>query len=162
MISAIPIPGAIHQYAGESKTARRLKILGGIGFGLLVVGAAMEGDKENSKLEDFNIIPIDGTDYYQIPVSSNSTTLNGETSTTIEYSLKKVEVNKDRGNGLVLLLGAGILLGNYIYDYYYGIQVIESKRDKVRYKYGKTIDFTFRPSYNPLTRESKINFTYGF
>jgi hypothetical protein len=148
MLSAIPIPGAIHQYAGEPKISRRLRVLGVVGFGLLVAGASMQGDDLNDKdSNSYSRLTDGGIDYYKIPVYSASTTVDGVTSTELKYKLMKVE-EKKTGNKSIQLLGACILIANFAYDYYFGIKAIEDKRDRVRYKYGKSIDFGLKPQFN--------------
>ena len=157
MLSAVPIPGSIHEYAGESKTARRLRMLGAVGFGLVIAGASMETTKSvDSEFESLSLLPEGGVDYYQIPVSSTSVTVEGITTTTVEYKLKKVE-NEGKGNGLVILMGAGLLVANYAYDYYYGLKTIERKRNLIRFKYGKLIDLGFKPKYSPLNQAASIS-----
>ena len=64
-----------------------------------------------------------------------------------------------KGNGLVML-GVGILIADYIYDYTYGIKIIENKRDKARYKYGKKLDFSFNPTYD--LKSKSIGIKLGF
>ncbi len=148
MLSAIPIPGAIHQYAGEPKIARRLRAFGAVGFGLLIAGASMEGDDLNDKdFNNYHMLTDGGVDYYKIPIYSVSTTVDGVTSTELKYKLKKVE-EKETGNKLIQFLGVGILIANFAYDYYFGIKIIEDKRDRVRYKYGKSVDFGLIPQFN--------------
>ena len=93
--------------------------------------------------------------YQMIPV--------GSVGTDIEY--KYVELNKttkSSGATLLIPLGISVLIADYLYDYIHGINTIENKRDRVRFKYGKKIDFSFEPTYNINTRMAGINLSYQF
>ena len=98
-----------------------------------------------------------GTDnekrYQKIPI--------GETGGEIDY--KYVELGKKySGASFLIPLGIGVLIGDYLYDYIHGIRTIESKRDKVRFKYGKKLDFSFTPTYDLKNKTAGISFTYNF
>ena len=162
MLSAVPIPGSIHEYAGEIKTSRRLRLLGAFGLGLVLVGVSMKNTEINDKdFEGFSTLSVGNSDYYQVPVSSTAVTVDGVTTTSVEYKLKRIE-KEYRGNALVVLIGAGLLIANYAYDYYYGIRVIERKRDMVRFKYGKSIDLGFKPIYNPINNSGSFTLFCDF
>ena len=158
MLSAIPIPGAIHKYAGEDKTAKCMRWIGLSGLALVIAGATMDG-KDQAKEENlsYDQILIDGINYYQIPVSSTS--IDG--TTTVDYKLKAVK-EREKGNATVIVLGIGVLVVNYMYDYLHGIQVIEEKRDRVRFKYGKSLDFGLYPGYDHRNQTASINLYCDF
>ena len=85
---------------------------------------------------DFDVLVINAGDsgkerrYEKIPVS-----LEGETP---KYRLR--ELRRDGGAGVPLVaLGVLTIAGSMIYDFLHGIQVIETKRDRVRFKYGKRL-----------------------
>ena len=40
----------------------------------------------------------------------------------------------------------GVLIGDFIFDRLKGLHLIEKKRNKVRYKYGQQLKFTYKPS----------------
>ena len=68
--------------------------------------------------------------YEKIPVS-----LEGETP---KYRLR--ELRRDGGaGGALVALGVITIAGSVIYDFLHGIQVIETKRDRVRFKYGQRL-----------------------
>ena len=52
-------------------------------------------------------------------------------------NLKEVRKESSGKGGGLVALGALIILGDFIYDRFKGIYLIEQKRDNVRYKYGK-------------------------
>ncbi len=85
----------------------------------------------------------------------------GETGGVIDYKYVELE-KKYSGASFLIPLGIGVLIGDYLYDYIHGIRTIESKRDKVRFKYGKTLDFSFTPTYDLKNKTAGINFTYDF
>ena len=39
----------------------------------------------------------------------------------------------------MIALGVAIIVYDFVYDFVHGIQVIEEKRDRVRFKYGKQL-----------------------
>ena len=82
LLSAIPIPGTIHEYAGEIKTAKKLRwvALGGIASILFGLSSSINGNWEESPYEIY--ILNEGQDneirYEMIPTGSigNSQTYN--------------------------------------------------------------------------------------
>ena len=91
---------------------------------------------------NIHIIHNQGTDderrYERIPV-----TMEGD---IIHYQLKEIHKQGSRGGGLIAL-GIAIIVGDFIYDRLKGFQLIEEKRNKVRYKYGQQIKFTYKPNF---------------
>ena len=79
------------------------------------------------------------------------------------YILKEI-FRKSKSSPVSFLLPIGFigLVGNYIYDYIHGIKTIELKRDQIRFKYGKMMNFSFTPSYNYRNNTAGINMTYRF
>jgi len=64
----------------------------------------------------------------------------------IHYDLKEIyKQNGGSGGGLVAL-GVVVLIGDFIFDRLKGLHLIEKKRNKVRYKYGQQLKFTYKPS----------------
>ncbi len=135
MRSAIPVPGMMHFYAGEPTTGKWLLATGLAGVAAIVAGAALGENEGDFPDTDFDVLVLNaGKDnerrYEKIPVS-----LEGETP---KYRLQ--EFHRDRGIGVPLVaLGVITIAGSMIYDFLHGIQVIETKRDRVRYKYGKRL-----------------------
>ena len=135
MRSAIPVPGMMHFYAGEPTTGKWLLATGLAGVASIIAGAALWEDGEFADT-DFDVLTINAGDsgkekrYEKIPVS-----LEGETP---KYRLR--ELRRDGGaGGPLVALGVIAIAGSMIYDFLHGIQVIEAKRDRVRFKYGKRL-----------------------
>ena len=129
------VPGMMHFYAGEPKTGKWLLATGLAGVATIIAGAALWEDGEFAKT-DFDVLVINAGDsgkerrYEKIPVS-----LEGETP---KYRLR--ELHRDGGTGGPLVaLGVLTIAGSMIYDFLHGIRVIEAKRDRVRFKYGKQL-----------------------
>lgn len=135
MRSAIPLPGMMHFYAGEPTTGKWLLATGLAGVASIIAGAALWEDGEFADT-DFDVLVINAGDsgkerrYEKIPIS-----LEGETP---KYRLR--ELRRDGGvGGPLVALGILTIAGSVIYDFLHGIQVIEAKRDRVRFKYGKRL-----------------------
>ena len=134
MRSAIPVPGMMHFYAGEPTTGKWLLTTGLAGVAAIIAGAALWEEGEFAET-DFDVLVINaGKDkerrYEKIPVS-----LEGETP---KYRLR--EIQRDGGvGGPLVALGVITIAGSMIYDFLHGIEVIETKRDRVRFKYGKRL-----------------------
>ena len=158
LLAAIPFPGTIHSYAGERKIAKKLRWVAAGSVISIIIGAisTKEGDWEESAYETYTLNEGEKNElrYEMIPI--------GSVGTDIEY--KYVELHKSRTGGATFLipLGISVLLVDYLYDYIHGIKIIENKRDKVRFKYGKKLDFSFEPTYDFNTRMAGINFSYKF
>ena len=69
---------------------------------------------------------------------------------------------EDGGGGLLVMLGIGLLVADVIYDVYHGTKVIEEKRDAVRYKYGKQMNFSYSPEMNMKTQYAGLKINYDF
>lgn len=160
LLSAIPFPGTIHSYAGEPKTAKKLRWLAG-GSLLSIVAGIMsfdgEGDwqKSSYELHILNEGEDDEKRFEMIPVSiSNS---------EVDYTLKEIYKESEwKATSILLPIGMGMLISGYLYDYIYGIKTIEEKRDKVRFKYGKKLDFSFEPSYDFKSKKAELSLAYRF
>ena len=159
LLAAIPIPGTIHNYAGEEKLSKKIRWVAAGSVLSIIIGAisTKEGDWEESpyQISILNEGEKNELRYQMIPV--------GSVGTDIEY--KYVELNKttnSSGATFLIPLGISVLIADYLYDYIHGIKTIENKRDKVRFKYGKKLDFSFEPTYDINTRMAGINFSYKF
>ena len=134
MRSAIPVPGMMHFYAGEPTTGKWLLATSLAGVASIIAGAALWEEGEFAET-DFDVLVINGGKdkerrYEKIPVS-----LEGETP---KYRLR--EIQRDGGvGGPLVALGVLTIAGSMIYDFLHGIEVIETKRDRVRFKYGKRL-----------------------
>ena len=159
LLSAIPIPGTIHSYAGEKHTAKKIRwIAAGSIFSILIgLSSYEEGDWETTPYQIYTINQgkDDEKRYEMVPI--------GSIGTEIEY--RYVPINKTSGSNVtnfLIPLGISVLVIDYLYDYINGIKIIENKRDKVRYKYGKQLDFSFEPKFDLNKQMFGINFSYHY
>ena len=135
-LSAIPVPGMMHFYAGEPRTGKRLLATSLLGAASIVAGAALLGDGDFPE-SDFEVLVLNPGDedrerrYEKIPVEIDGT--------TTQYRLRGQEREPGLLPGALILVGGLTLAVDYLYDFIHGIQVMEEKRDRVRFKYGKTL-----------------------
>jgi hypothetical protein len=153
LLAAIPIPGTIHNYAGEEKIAKKIRWIAAASVASIIMGAfsTNEGDWEKS---EYATTELNDKRYEMIPIGSM-----GE---DIEYKYVELHKTSTGGANFLIPLGVGVLFVDYLYDYIHGIKIIEKKRDKVRFKYGKKLDFSFDPIYDINTGMAGINFSYKF
>ncbi len=135
-LAAIPIPGMIHFYADEKMTGWLVLGTAVVGLGSILVGAAIavEGD---FPVSDFDVLIDKERRYEKIPIQI--------TGTETTYRLQ--EIFRERsGAGIALAaLGAAVLIGDIAYDLLHGIKIIEEKRDRARFKYGKLLSISIEP-----------------
>ena len=151
VLSAVPYPGMIHSYAGESKTAKKIRwaVAGGL---LSMMGAAVFSEEADWGDSKYETTEINGIQYEMIPIQQEGD--------NITYKLSELDKTYKGGEGFVIL-GAGLIIASYLYDYIHGIKVIEDKRDKVRFKYGKMKNFSFSPTYDLNSQTAGLNFSYN-
>ena len=158
-LAAIPIPGMIHFYANEPKTgwlilgsaaAGAVSILAGImsfeegdfpdsDYGLLVLNAGEDNEKRFEKIP-YEVLGTDTT-----------------------FRLNEIYREGDGTGGLLVLLGAAVIIGDIAYDFLHGVKVIEEKRDRVRFKYGKQLSrISLKPSFNPREPSAGIRLSFAF
>ena len=99
----------------------------------------------------------DETRFEKIPIE-----IIGDDS--IKYKLNQVykKVTHSGGSHFLGAIGIMAIIGSYYYDVFYGLKRIHDKREAVRFKYGKQLKFSLRPSYDYYTSEAKINFDLRF
>lgn len=140
MLMSIPLPGTLHFYAGERRAAWKhvgAAVLGGVAIGL---GAAILDEKDNAwQSTSFETVDITGQNgkvrrYKKIPIEDEG----GVVTHRLEELDRKY---KNGGGGALIVLGAGLIVGQVLHDWIGGIKTIERKRDAVRYKYGKTAGY---------------------
>ncbi len=160
-LTSIPIPGLIHDYAGEKKTAKRIRRVALGSIGLIIAGAAMTKEDEGEWPESKYTVYIEGEGDSEIRYEMIPT---GMVGSEVSYDLKPMEkkYKEDGGGGLLVMLGIGLLVADVIYDVYHGTKVIEEKRDAVRYKYGKQINFSYSPEMNMKTQYAGLKINYDF
>jgi len=156
---AIPIPGMIHYYAGEKRSAKILFGTALVGVGSILMGASNleQGDFPTS---DFDLLILNpGDDKKERQYEKIPTFISG-TDTT--YKLNEIYRKETGGSGGLIVLGAALIIGEYLYDYIHGIRTIEMKRDRVRYKYGQMLEFSMSPQIDPYKNYTGLNFALEF
>ena len=157
--SAVPVPGSTHYYAGERTIAKRLFYIGIGGFALFIGGVMANGDVKWPDYDENNhIIHNNGSDderrYKKIPTSMNGDIIN--------YDLQEIYKEGSGNGGIFMALGAIILLGDFVYDRLKGINLVEEKRNKIRYKYGQKIEVSFRPTSYYSNGNNQISMKLNF
>ena len=151
------IPGGWHFYAGEEKTGWILAGTVVAGIGMIIAGASLHEETDEWSDSDYETIDVAGQRYEQIPKSSR---LVGDDLTT-NFELRALEKKyEDNGGGLLIGLGAAAIVGSYLYDFLGGVSVIESKRRRVRYKYGK--DMNAGVTFDPRTGQPRLSMQLSF
>ena len=154
--SSIPIPGITHYYAGEIKKSKKLFYIGMGGLACIIVGSFSMEEGEWPEYNQNHIIFNQGKDnekrFEKIPVG-----MEGE---VVHYKLQEIRKEQNGNGGGLIFAGLAIVLGDFIYDRVKGLQVIEDKRDKVRFKYGQKLNLSIKPSYNSL--QNKLGFGLKF
>ncbi|MBT3343001.1 MAG: hypothetical protein HN712_08895 [Gemmatimonadetes bacterium] len=138
-LRVIPIPGIMHYYAGEPETGRKLLRRSLLGVAAMIGGAILsDPDEGDFPKSDFDVMILNEGNkkrerrYEQIPVEIE----DGNTQYRLRELHRKGELMP---GGPLILLGAVTVGYSLIYDFYKGIRVIEEKRDRVRYKYGRQL-----------------------
>ena len=161
-LAFIPIPGIVHRYAGEKELSKKLSYVS-IG-GLISLIGSMSGNekKEEWSDSDYEILIMNQgleseTRFEKIPIEI----IGGD---SIRYSLNQVyeKVTYSGGSPALAAIGFIAIFGSYYYDVFHGLKVIHDKREAVRYKYGKQLKFSFRPSYDVYASKAKLNLDINF
>lgn len=157
-LTSIPIPGIVHRYAGEKKTARRLFMVGAGGLALMIAGGSMM-DEEKWPESDHDVLVMNSgeeneTRYEKIPMN--------QVGENIEYKLIPMEKEKGGSGGGLIALGAIIIVGDILYDWLHGWKMILNKRDAVRYKYGQQMQLSLNPEINPFVQKAGLNLNLYF
>lgn len=157
-LAAIPVPGMVHFYADEKKTGWLVLGTAAVGLGSILVGAVIsdEGDFPES---DFDVLILnDGVKdkerrFEKIPIQT--------TDTETTYRLQEIHREVSGAGIALVVLGAAILIGDIAYDFIHGIKIIEGKRDRVRFKYGKLLSISIEPDIdlgmNPASFKLSFN-----
>lgn len=158
-LAAIPIPGMIHFYADEPKTGWLL-FGSAVGGGLSILAGAMAADEGDFPDSDYDLLILNaGKDnekrYEKIPyeILGNDTT----------FRLNEIYRESEGAGGLLVLLGAAVIICDIAYDFIHGVKIIEEKRDRVRFKYGRQIsDIMIEPSFNLRERSAGVRLSFAF
>ena len=158
-LAAIPIPGMIHFYANEPKTGWR--ILGtAAGGALFIVLGALSMDEGDFPDSDYELLVLNSGKenerrYEKFPfeILGNDTT----------FKLNEIVRDQEGAGGLLILLGAAVIVVDIAYDFIHGVRIIEEKRDMVRYKYGQQINsIGLAPSFEPKLGAVGVKLSYAF
>ena len=142
MLMAIPVPGALQFYANEPRSGWKHVGTFALGLTSILIGAANIEQEDAWDKSDYEVVDIVGESgkvkrYEKIPIN-----LKGE---IYDYNLRELErADREGGGGLFVLLGIGMVAGSYLNSWIDGIKTIERKRNAVRYRYGKKLDFSFQ------------------
>ena len=158
-LAAIPIPGMVHFYADERKTGWLILGSAAVGAVGIAVGALSMSDGDFPET-DFALLVLNaGKDnerrYEKIPreiIGSDTT-----------FSLNEIGRKREGASGLLIVLGAAVILGDIAYDFIHGVKIIEEKRDRVRYKYGQQLgSIGLAPSYDPNLGVVGVKLSFAF
>ena len=159
-LAFIPIPGIIHRYAGEKKTAKILSYSTIGGLLALIASSGKEERKWSESDYEFFILNegLDNeTRYEKIPIE-----IAGNDSITYKLNQVYKQISHTGGNPYLGLIGFAAVFGSYYYDIFQGLKKIHDKREAVRFKYGKQLKYSLRPSYDPLASKTKLNLDFYF
>ena len=161
--SSIPIPGITHYYAGDIKKAKKLFYIGLGGFVCITVGALSLQNAEWPENKDNYFIQNMGQEnerwFEKIPTSVHISESGEE---LIHYNLKEIHKESAGGGGFLMLTGIAIILVDLVYDRIVGLRLIEQKRDKVRFKYGRNLNLSFHPLISPIKNEMGLSLKFNF
>ena len=161
--SSIPIPGITHYYAGDIKKAKKLFYIGLGGFVCITVGALSLENAEWPENKDNYFIQNMGQEnerwFEKIPTSVHISESGEE---LIHYNLKEIQKESAGRGGFLMLTGIAIILGDLVYDRIVGLRLIEQKRDKVRFKYGRNLNLSFHPLISPIKNGMGMSLKFNF
>lgn len=143
-LMSIPIPGTLHFYAGEEREGWMHVGAAVLGGAFILLGSAMLDEKDSWKETDYEIVEITGESgevkrYEKIPIE--------EKSGGFTYQLRELNHEIGGAGAALIVVGAGLIVGEILHDWIDGIRTIERKRDAVRYKYGRSAGYKL--SVNP-------------
>ena len=161
-LAFIPIPGMIHRYAGEKSIATKLTYISLGGLASVIASMSNNIEKKEWRDSDYEILIMNQgleneTRFEKIPVEMTE-------NDSIRYKLNQVYERVSYSGGYPALGAIGLIaiVGSYYYDVFHGLKTIHDKREQVRYKYGKEIKFSLRPSYDVFASTAKLNLDFHF
>lgn len=161
-LAFIPIPGIVHRYAGEKKIANKLTYISIAGLASLIASMSDNIEKKEWRDSDYEILIMNQgleneTRFEKIPIEISE-------NDSIRYKLNQVyeRVSYSGGSPALGAIGLIAIVGSYYYDVFHGLKTIHDKREQVRYKYGKEITFSVRPSYDVFASKVKLNLDFHF
>ena len=161
-LAFIPIPGVVHRYAGEKKIANKLTYISLGGLASLIFSMSDNIEKKEWRDSDYEVLIMNQgleneTRFEKIPIEMTE-------NDSIRYKLNQVyeRVSYSGGSPALGAIGLIAIVGSYYYDVFHGLKTIHDKREQVRYKYGKEIKFSLRPSYDVFASKAKLNLDFHF
>ena len=160
LAATVPVPGIVHHYAGEKETAKKLFYISAGGFATFIAAAVTSNPVELEWPEsDYEIFYLnEGQDnerrFEKIPIG-----MDGDTT---HYKFNQIYKEESPGDGTFFVMGAAAILGVYLYDTIHGLKMIHDKREAVRYKFGKHLKLSLRPSVDPFARKAGIGLQLYF
>lgn len=161
-LAFIPIPGIVHRYAGEKKIANKLTYISLGGLASLIASMSDNIEKKEWRDSDYEILIMNQgleneTRFEKIPIEISE-------NDSIRYKLNQVyeRVSYSGGSPALGAIGLIAIVGSYYYDVFHGLKTIHDKREQVRFKYGKQMKFSFRPSYDVFASKAKLNLDINF
>jgi len=144
VLMSVPLPGALHFYAGEEREGWMHVGAAVLGGASILLGAAMLDEKDSWEDTDYEIVDITGENgeikrYEKIPIE--------EKPSGFTYQLRELNHEIGGAGAALIVVGAGLIVGEILHDWIDGIRTIERKRDAVRYKYGRSAGYKL--SVNP-------------
>ncbi len=158
--SAIPIPGMMHFQAGEKKTGRMLAGVAALSGLAIISGIASMEEGDEYRDTEYGFVDIDNVRYEKIPILIYDD--NGVENNA--YELRELHKKQELSGAGVFLIATGALLlvSDYVYDWWHGIDTIQMKRDRVRYKYGQQMRFGMAPIYSPENGTAGVQLAFTF
>ncbi len=158
--SAIPVPGMMHFQAGEKRMGRILAASAAIGGLAIISGLASMEESDEYRDSDYAFVDIDNIRYEKIPIliyDENGTENNA-------YQLRELHKKMELSGAGVFLIASGalVLISDYVYDWWHGIDTIQMKRDMVRFKYGQQMKFGMAPLIVPENGTAGIQVAFTF
>ena len=160
LAATVPVPGIVHHYAGEKETAKKLFYISAGGFATFIAAAVTSDPVELKWPEsDYEIYYLNEGQDNERRFEKIPTGMNGDTT---YFKLNQIYKEESGGDGKLFVLGAAAILGVYLYDTIHGLKMIHDKREAVRYKFGKNLKLSLRPSLDPFAREAGIGLQLYF
>ena len=160
LAATVPVPGIVHHYAGEKKTAKKLFYISAGGFATFIAAAVTSDPVELEWPEsDYEIFYLNEGQDNERRFEKIPTGMNGDST---QYKFNQIYKEESPGDGTLFVLGAAAIVGVYLYDTILGLKMIYDKREAVRYKYGKQLKLSLRPSIDLFARKAGINLDFYF
>jgi hypothetical protein len=147
---------------GKKKIANKLTYISIGGLAALIASMSDNEEKKEWRDSDYEILIMNQgleneTRFEKIPIEMTE-------NDSIRYKLNQVyeRVSYSGGSPALGAIGLIAIVGSYYYDVFHGLKTIHDKREQVRYKYGKEIKFSLRPSYDVFANKAKLNLDFHF